>query len=139
MLGREERHERPEIVAKCHAEVGHRSRLDRQQRRPPKEEPPQRTEGLFEVVILPARLRKHGSQFGVAQCAGYRDQATGDPGEQHQRGMGDLAGHEGGRDEDGGAQDGSRRDCGHLPQPQRPVEARGFRFAYNVLFNCRQL
>ena len=56
---------------------------------------------------MPARLRKHGSQFGVAQCAGYHDQATGDPGEQHESGMGDRAGHEGGRDEDGRAHDGS--------------------------------
>ena len=92
VLGGEERHERPEIVAKRDAEEGHRSRLDRQQRGPPEEESPQRTERLFEVVILPARLRKHRSQFGVAQCAGHGDQASRDPEEQHQRGMGTSRG-----------------------------------------------
>ena len=64
----EERHERSEILSERHAEVGVGSRLDRQQRGPTEEEAPKGAEGLFDVVVLPARLGKHRSQFGVASA-----------------------------------------------------------------------
>ena len=137
MRRREERHERPEVVAKSHAEVGDGARLDRQQRGPPEEKAPHRTERLFEVVVLPARLRKHGAQFGVGQCAGDGDQAPRDPQEHCQRGMGYFARHEGRGDENGGTEDGSRRYRGHVPQPERPGKAHEWWLGDDLICNCQ--
>ena len=50
--------------------------------------------------------------------------------------MGYLARHEGRCDENGGTQDGSRRDRGHVPQPERPGKAHGFWFCDDLICNC---
>ena len=47
-----------------------------------------------------------------------------------------LARHEGRCDENGGTQDGSRRDRGHVPQPERPGKAHGFWFCDDLICNC---
>ena len=137
MLRREERHEHPEVIAKSNAEVRDGSCLDRQQRGPPEEKAPQRTEGLFEVVVLPTSFRKHGAQFGVGQCRRRWQSSPPRPtgalptwdGVTSRR-------HEGRCDENGGTQDGPRRDRGHVPQPERPGKAHGFWFCDDLICNC---
>ena len=91
------------------------------ERRPTRQESPQRTVRLAKVNVLTADARHGRTEFAVTDGAQQRKHAAGKPDRHDPTGMPDVAGHEPGRTEDAGADhvgndDTRRRHGRHLSQ-----------------------
>src|SRR5262249_34899077 len=80
-----------EIAAKCHGgERNGRCKADRR-RQPTGHKPERRMIDPAQKVVLPARSRQHGGQFGVAECPTDRHDSADDP-QQEEREAGPYVG-----------------------------------------------
>ena len=91
-----------EIAAKCHGgERNGRCKADRR-RQPTGHKPERRMIDPAQKVVLPARSRQHGGQFGVAECPTDRHDSADDPQQEEREAglyVGDLK-SEAGKDAD---------------------------------------
>ena len=79
--------------------------------------------GLAQVDVFAASLGEHGTQFGVAQRAGQRQQPRQHPGQQHPGRRAYVLRHDGALQEHAGADHGAHHDGGGIDETQAADQA----------------
>ena len=101
--GRAHRHDGREKRRKADAEDRDRSGSGDDEAHPSEEKRRQLAVGLAKVDVLAAGVRQHRAELRIAQRAGEREQAGGDPGRQHEQRRAGILRHDRRLDEDAGA------------------------------------
>ena len=116
------RHEHAQELGEGDCNCGDEAGLDDQKHGPAVEEPPDRAERISEKDVLPAGVRHHPGQLGVAQGADDRHDAGEDPDDHEPAGRADFARDFRRNNEDAGANHGPGDEHGGVKKAELPLK-----------------